>query len=119
MTIDFEAIRRRFSLREQIARYGAKVGRDGKFRCVLPGHRDKTPSASVMKVKGHEHWRCHVCDKGGDVIDLVAEVEGVSVMEAARRLTGEDPQQPRKPRQEPPGRPPEDEGPVGLVFDLV
>jgi DNA primase len=99
MTIDFEAIRRRFSLREQIARYGSKVGRDGRFKCVIPGHRDKNPSASVTKVKGYEHWRCHACDKGGDVCDLVAEVEGCTVAEAARRLTGEEPhQRPPKPR---------------------
>lgn len=113
MAIDFEAIRRRFSLREQIARYGSKVGRDGRFKCVLPGHKDKTPSASVSKVKGFEHWRCHACDRGGDICDLVAAVEGCTLAEAAARLTGEE-----RP-QRAPERLPEDDDRLGLVFDLI
>jgi hypothetical protein len=113
--MDFDAIRQRFSLRDQLVAYGAKIGRDGRYSCVIPGHRDKTPSASYTNRQGVEHWRCHACDLGGDVIDLVAEVEGIPNRgEAAKRLTGDAPSRPREARPERSPEPAE----IGVVFDL-
>jgi putative DNA primase/helicase len=109
MTIDFDDIRRRYPLRDQIEAYGSKVKAGGKFRCVIPSHLDKTASANLLP-NNPEKWRCHGCDRGGDVIDLVAAVEGLTTPEAARRLTGLEPT-----RRNPP--PPREEK-VGLVFRL-
>ena len=90
MPIDFDAIRRQFPLVDQLARYGSKVDRHLKFRCVIPGHKDKTPSANIIRNAGAEdRWFCHVCERGGDVVDLESEVHGISDRgDAARHLWG-------------------------------
>jgi putative DNA primase/helicase len=113
--MDFDAIRQRFSLRDQLIRYGARIGHDGRYKCVIPGHKDKNPSASYSKRNGVEHWHCFACDRQGDVIDLVAAVEGLSIGEAARHLAGDAPS---RPYEAPPRPKPEPEE-LGLVFDLV
>ena len=45
-------------------------------RC--PVHEDRTPSCSVQERDGALVWKCHGCDQGGDVLELVAAVRGLS-----------------------------------------
>ncbi|MET0666892.1 MAG: VapE domain-containing protein [Methyloceanibacter sp.] len=124
MPIDFDAIRRQFPLVEQVARYGSKVDRHLKFRCLIPGHKDKTPSANIIREAGSEdRWYCHVCSKGGDVVDLEAEVHGIADRgDAARHLwgQGELPQlrDMGKPKPKAPNRPETRREKLGLAFAL-
>lgn len=56
-----------------------------KSECPLPDHEDTNPSASVNEDACR--WRCHTCDKGGDVWDLIQELEPdvVGLSAAVRR----------------------------------
>jgi hypothetical protein len=61
-------------------------------RCPSPNHQDRTPSCSIQERGGVLVWKCHGCDAGGDVLELVAAVRGLStkrdfravLLEAAR-----------------------------------
>lgn len=48
------------------------------YRC--PFHPDEHPSGSVNLRSGR--FRCHVCDIGGDVVDVVAQHLGLTLKEA-------------------------------------
>src|SRR5215831_8776114 len=52
--------------------------------CPVCGGRDRF-AVNVRR----QIWNCRQCAKGGDVIDLVQHVDGVSVREAVATLTGE------------------------------
>lgn len=56
----------------------------GSFKSVCPFHSEKTPSFYVSKDK--QIWHCFGCDKGGDLISFVMEIEGMSFPEALRHL---------------------------------
>lgn len=59
-----------------------------KSECPLPDHEDTNPSASVNEEACR--WRCHTCDKGGDVFDLIMELEtDVAGLFAARKRAAE------------------------------
>ncbi len=63
--------------------------------CLCPLHDEKTPSFTVNK--DETLWKCHGCGKNGSIIDLVSEMEGISVGKAMKKLSGEESEQP-KPR---------------------
>jgi DNA primase len=52
------------------------------MRC--PFHLDNNPSSSVNLKDGK--FRCHVCDVGGDIVDVVALQEGLTTREAMEWL---------------------------------
>lgn len=83
----FEEIKLRVNILDVAERYTRvkKLGRYWRGRCPL--HDDRLPSFAVWPEKGR--WWCFACNTGGSVIDLVAQVEGVSPQEAARRLAEE------------------------------
>lgn len=60
--------------------YGLKT----KQRC--PFHNDDNASFSISQNK--QIFKCFGCDKGGDVIDLVAELDNISKREACNRILG-------------------------------
>ncbi|MGI5874027.1 MAG: CHC2 zinc finger domain-containing protein [Bacillota bacterium] len=62
--------------------YGIEPDRQNKALC--PFHTEKTPSFSVSREK--QRYHCFGCGEGGDVIDLVANLEKISPLEAARKL---------------------------------
>jgi hypothetical protein len=76
----FSAIKELLGLSEVMVYYGVRLGRNGKYLC--PFHDEKTPSLSI---KG-QYWRCFGCDCGGDIVDFVAKLFGLSLLAAARRL---------------------------------
>lgn len=47
---------------------------------ICPFHPDTKPSASINIYS--QRFRCHVCDMGGDVIDVVAAAEGLETKDA-------------------------------------
>jgi len=74
-------------LRRLIESYGG-TGRTGlkAYRCVMPSHSDSTPSLPVSTYKGRARWKCFGCGAGGDYLDLVEAVEGLSKREAIGKL---------------------------------
>jgi DNA primase len=56
------------------------------IRCPFPDHDDRTASARLNLDKGLVY--CHGCGSTGDVIGLLAKVNGISIAQA-RELAGE------------------------------
>jgi DNA primase len=85
--VDLEEVRRRASLVDVAAEYMQlrKAG-SGRFRAICPFHQEKTASFSVDAAKNL--WHCFGCQKGGDVISLVQELESLTFVEAVERLAG-------------------------------
>ena len=66
---------------DQVAELESELRRSGgllKGRCPLPDHEDSTPSFYCYP-NGHgfyDSWWCFGCNRGGDVVDLYAAMEG-------------------------------------------
>lgn len=56
----------------------------GSLKGLCPFHEERSPSFNVTPSRGFYH--CFGCGKGGDVIDFVREVEGLTFTEAVERL---------------------------------
>lgn len=64
-------------------RYGPPIHRGDMICC--PFHDDKTPSMKLYD----DHFYCFGCQKSGDVIDLAAQLLGLTNHEAAKRLASD------------------------------
>lgn len=63
------------------------TARPGKnFSCIF--HKDKTPSANIYA--NGQKWKCHSCGRGGDAIDLQADLSGQGLKETIQTLTGRE-----------------------------
>ena len=51
---------------------------------LCPLHKEKTPSFTVYLNKNR--WHCYGCNRGGDIINLVMELQGLTFLEAVRYL---------------------------------
>lgn len=56
----------------------------GRFKALCPFHHEKTPSFTVNRPR--QIYHCFGCGKGGDVLSFMTEFEGLSFMEALRKL---------------------------------
>jgi DNA primase len=56
----------------------------GSFKTLCPFHGEKSASFYVSREK--QIWHCFGCDKGGDLISFVMEMEGMNFPEALRHL---------------------------------
>ena len=65
-----------------------KIANPKSFRCILPEHEDKHPSASIYRNNDHERYLCHCCNDGHglDSIDLARRLYGFSYQEAVEYL---------------------------------
>src|SRR5262247_4406434 len=54
------------------------------FVTLCPFHKEKTPSFNVNPHR--QIFHCFGCHKGGDVFTFIREYEGLSFIEAVRRL---------------------------------
>lgn len=75
------------SIRKVLEYYGAKLPALRSFGWVsikCPFHEDARASASFNDKTGRFH--CHTCDVGGDVIDVVAWEEKLSVKDTLQWL---------------------------------
>jgi DNA primase len=63
---------------------GVKLPPNGRGRCPLPGHEDRTPSFALRFTTNS--FRCFACARSGSVIDLVMWIEGKEFADACRWL---------------------------------
>ncbi len=56
----------------------------GRYVGLCPFHAEKTPSFSINQEIGL--WKCFGCDKGGDAITFVREIEHLDFVDAVERL---------------------------------
>jgi len=84
--LDWEAIKARVSLLETAQAYVElrRRGREWVGPCPICRAGD---DRFWIRADG-QGWGCRVCDTGGDVINLVAKVEGITNGQAAQQLTG-------------------------------
>ena len=76
----FGTVKTSINTKEAAEHYGIEVNRYGKALC--PFHNDRHPSMVVYD----DHYHCFACGEHGDVIDLVANLYGLPVLDAANKL---------------------------------
>jgi len=77
-------------------REGINVDLHGRFLCPL--HGDTNPSGKIYHEKAR--WKCYGCNAGGDVVDLVRLLHGLTYREALRHLGIDGPRTTDSLRQE-------------------
>ncbi len=75
----FSEVKEYLTARQVAEYYGLKVRRNGIACC--PFHDDKHPSMKIDK-----NYHCFACGVGGDVIDYVSRMHGLSQYDAAIKL---------------------------------
>ena len=90
----FETVKTAVNAREAAQLYGVAVNRCGMALC--PFHNDRHPSLLVAD----DHYHCFACGAHGDVIDLAANLFGLSLYDAARKLAADFHLAPDKPLPE-------------------
>ena len=88
----YARIKQTVTTRQAAERYGLSVNRSGMTRC--PFHEDHNPS---MKVD--DRFYCFGCGTSGDVIDFTARLFGISLKNAAQKLSADFGINPRPPEQ--------------------
>lgn len=80
-----EEIKARIDLADLIASYGiaVKVAGASKKACC-PFHHEKTPSFHINDSKGYYH--CFGCGESGDAIKFVEKMDGLTFVEAVKKL---------------------------------
>lgn len=89
--IDFEKVRTSNNLIDLAERLGARMHRNGaEWRGTCPIHKGDNPTGfAVYDAAGKQMWKCFSGDcGGGDVVDFVMAVYGLSTIEAVRMLGG-------------------------------
>jgi DNA primase len=82
-----EEIKSRTDLSELISSYGIQVKLAGAAKkACCPFHNEKTPSFHINDSKGFYH--CFGCGESGDAIRFVQKMEGLSFVEAVKKLAG-------------------------------
>lgn len=85
---DLEAIKAAHPLEELATRYGLRLARSGPcFVALCPFHAEEHPSFTIFPASNS--WWCFGCRRGGDAIDLVRLLEGLSFREAVAALGGD------------------------------
>lgn len=80
-------IRHAVSAKDVAERMGMTISRSGsEYVTYCPWHSDTHPSLTFYDDKGVGRCKCFACGNGGSSIDLVAQVEGCSATEAAKKI---------------------------------
>ena len=83
-----EDIKSRIDLGDLIASYGVIVRHAGSsLKACCPFHNEKTPSFNINVAKGFYH--CFGCGESGDAIKFVMKQEGLSFVEAVKKLAAQ------------------------------
>jgi 5S rRNA maturation endonuclease (ribonuclease M5) len=72
-------------------------GAEKSAKCLI--HQEKTASVSINSDK--QTWFCHGCSTGGSIFDLMAKLEGASVVDILKRETDGAPRKVIVQKQEP------------------
>lgn len=84
MASSVEQIKSKLSVVDVVSSY-MKLEKAGiNYRGCCPFHNEKTPSFFVSPARGSYH--CFGCNRGGDIISFVQEIEGVDFLEALKTL---------------------------------
>lgn len=116
-TIDFAAVRASVDLGRVVADYLGPPLKGGRWACPVHGG-----AGANFEVKG-DRWTCYSCGGRGDVIDLVAHLDGVTKAEAARRLDprglySRTPDRVRRPAAPPLPAPPRESDPATVAVPV-
>ena len=77
-------LKTRANIKDVISSY-VQLRRSGSdWVCCCPFHNEKTPSMYVHE--NQRYFHCFGCGKGGDVITFVRDIEGMSYIDAVRKL---------------------------------
>ena len=79
----FESVKAAVPLRQAAETYGLTVSRNGMTCC--PFHEDAHPSLKLNE----DYFFCFGCGASGDVIDFTARLFGISLKDAAEKLTAD------------------------------
>ena len=78
-------IKARVDLADLISEYGVDLRRSGATaKACCPFHKEKTPSFTVNCERGF--YKCFGCGEGGDAFSFVQKMEGITFLEAVRKL---------------------------------
>ena len=89
-TVDLAALKRRHLLGDVVEAAGVPLRGRGRVRQgVCPFHEEREGSFTVYG--DTERWYCFGCGEGGDVLDFLQRIEGLSLPEAIRRLDAAPP----------------------------
>ncbi|MEK7209219.1 MAG: CHC2 zinc finger domain-containing protein, partial [Patescibacteria group bacterium] len=84
MTSTVEQVKSRLAITEVIGGY-LKLERAGaNWRARCPFHQEKTPSFFVSPARGT--WHCFGCNRGGDLISFVQEIENLDFVGTLKLL---------------------------------
>lgn len=86
--VDFRALRAQVSMEQLLAHYGLleQMKRRGEnLLGVCPIHKGENPTSFRVSLAKNV-YHCFACDAGGNILDLVATLEGVTIREAALRI---------------------------------
>ena len=84
MSSAVEQIKSRLNIVDVVGSYIKLERSGGNFKARCPFHNEKTPSFYVSLDR--ESYHCFGCDKGGDMINFVEEIEGVDFLGALKIL---------------------------------
>lgn len=79
-----QQIKDRLSIQEVVSAYLKLEPAGANFKAPCPFHQEKTPSFFVSPARGSYH--CFGCNRGGDLISFVQEIEGLDFMGALKIL---------------------------------
>ena len=80
-----EEIKARIDLADLISSYGIQVRTAGASKkACCPFHHEKTPSFNINESRGFYH--CFGCGESGDAIKFVQKMEGLTFIEAVKKL---------------------------------
>ena len=86
-TVDLPALKRRHPLGDVVEDSGVQLRGSGRVRQgVCPFHEETEGSFTVYA--DSERWFCFGCGEGGDVLDFIRRIDGLSLPEAIVRLNG-------------------------------
>ena len=101
-----EDVKMRTDLVDLISSYGVQIRSSGSSKVAcFPYHNEKTPSFHINERKGFYH--CFGCGESGDAIKFVEKMDGLSFVEAVKKLAAplgiavvekEDPEASRRKR---------------------
>ena len=84
-TVDIPVLKARHPLAEVVEAAGVKLRGRGRVRQgVCPFHDES--EGSFTSYEDSQRWYCFGCGLGGDVLDFIQRIEGLTLPEAIRRL---------------------------------